>query len=256
MTKNDLQNLKRVLDEFNPYLAIKFAESLNNEERQYDEIILALQHILLDKFNTEYIVRFVNNVKGVNLELIQSSIINNDDPEPIYTFALLVKKANIEKLQQAIIESGDDDYIYLFAKNVNGANIKVLQEVIIDSKNVRCMFLFAKSVEGADIEKLQDVIISYGIFEYIYLFAKNVNGANMELLRSSVPESNNDAFMNTFDSISESEEDTSSNMYHITNNNINNIDSIGVKREFKIEVKESEITNILDDFKMVKIMRM
>lgn len=200
MTKNDLQNLKRVLDEFNPYLAIKFAESLNNEERQYDEIILALQHILLDKFNTEYIVRFVNNVEGVDLELIQSFIINNDDPEPIYTFALLVKNANLEKLQQAIIKRGDADYIYLFAKNVKGAN--------------------------------------------------------MELLRSSVPESNNDAFMNTFDSISESEEDTSSNMYHITSNNINNIDSIGIKREFKIEVKESEITDILDDFEMVKIMRM
>ena len=181
-----------------------------------DETLKHVTKILSEYSNLDTIYKLACNDNGNSIEFFQDIIISGNELEYIYLFARDVKGADIQKLQSKLIELSlylmNIEYLYLFARDVPGADKKALEEAIYESapcfdetdveyedkyiddeKFIKdhnlflcadyLVYLFASEIEGADIIRLEQ-LLQRPYYEYV--FARDVPGADILQLENRV----------------------------------------------------------------------
>ena len=110
----------------------------NNEfsKRGRSEKFEELEALVYQKCNYSEILKYVQTVKGANVDQACEHIIDYKDAEFIYYFACDCKKIdknNTLKLQKAVIDLNNPHYACEFAKDVKFADIKSIEKYIIDN---------------------------------------------------------------------------------------------------------------------------
>jgi len=109
--------------------------------------------------------------QGFN-EQLQQQVVALDDAELAYRFAHDLPEADLELLESIVINANQPRIAYEFAliKAERGGVIEQLQETVIDSNDGGLMILFAADVNGADLELLEDAIRRHPDTKYLQLF--------------------------------------------------------------------------------------
>ncbi|MDD2801060.1 MAG: hypothetical protein PHC94_00970 [Methylobacter sp.] len=109
--------------------------------------------------------------QGFN-EQLQQQVVALDDAELAYRFAHDLPEADLELLESIVINANQPRIAYEFAliKAERGGVIAQLQETVIDSNDGGLMILFAADVDGADLELLEEAIRRHPETKYLQLF--------------------------------------------------------------------------------------
>ena len=110
----------------------------NNEfsKRGRSEKFEELETLVYQKCSYAEILKYVQTVKGADIDQACERIIAYNDAEFAYYFACDCKKLdkiNTQKLQKAVLDMNDPHYAYEFARDVKFADIQSIENYIINS---------------------------------------------------------------------------------------------------------------------------
>ncbi len=154
-------------------------------------IVSRFEFKILNLKNPKLYFWFAKNVKGIDIESNEQTVIDKIDPEWSYKFARDIAGANIKTHEQIVINSGDPEWNYKFARYIAGANVKTHEQIVINSGDPEWNYKFARYIAGADVKAHEQVVFKYG----------NQIESELELL---------DNYLD--DAIASSEKDTSKSM--------------------------------------------
>ena len=116
----------------------------------------------------EKIIEMIESLirNGVDAELIvsrfESKIFDLKKPELYFWFAKNVKGIDIESNEQTVIDKIDPEWSYKFARDIAGADVRAHGQAIINSGDPKWNYLFAEGVKGADVKAHEQVVFKYG----------------------------------------------------------------------------------------------
>ena len=116
----------------------------------------------------EKIIEMIESLirNGVDAELIvsrfESKIFDLKKPELYFWFAKNVKGIDIESNEQTVIDKIDPEWSYKFARDIAGADVRAHGQAIINSGDPKWNYLFAEGVKGADVKAYEQVVFKYG----------------------------------------------------------------------------------------------
>ena len=116
----------------------------------------------------EKIIEMIESLirNGVDAELIvsrfESKIFDLKKPELYFWFAKNVKGIDIESNEQTVIDKIDPEWSYKFARDIAGANIKTHEQIVINSGDPEWNYKFARYIAGADVKAHEQVVFKYG----------------------------------------------------------------------------------------------
>ena len=116
----------------------------------------------------EKIIEMIESLirNGVDAELIvsrfESKIFDLKKPELYFWFAKNVKGIDIESNEQTVIDKIDPEWSYKFARDIAGANIKTHEQIVINSGDPEWNYKFARYIAGADVKAHEQFVFKYG----------------------------------------------------------------------------------------------
>ena len=136
-----------------------------------------LEEAIIESNSPKYIYLFARDIKGANIKVLLSALLDTGNIEYICEFAKNIKD-NFERIEIDAIVSGNPKYIYEIAK-IKKYDTKELEFAIKQTKNPKYMYLFARDIKGVSITSMETCIVRCNNPEYMYLFAKNIRGADI-----------------------------------------------------------------------------
>jgi len=132
--------------------------------------VSALQKRVVDLRNPEYIAKFANDVKGVDI----SELLKNANAEQVIVIATQVPKANLNECQERILEIGRPNWVRSFAYEVSEThpdfNLNRSLNFVLKNGTAQDAMDYARTVQGASIGKISERILEAGTSEQIYHF--------------------------------------------------------------------------------------
>lgn len=165
-----------------------------NHQQIVDAIIKEENGTLTNQLDV--LLKCVSNYRDIDLKPIEEFFLQVIIVRYLYLLALASDKVNVNLIESKIIESKNVMYMCLFALNIKNANIILLEKNIYDNCHIEDIKILKSFYETMierkilTVDNYEDTIIKLHTARYIYELIKMYDNVHFEKLEAAIIETN------------------------------------------------------------------